>query len=375
MKKLILIMSTLLFLYSCGLKSFPNMSNNNPVQVYSEDIVKSGKIDNNTIKNLLVDSSSIEDLFKKLYNDNITIISNYYYDWTLIGIPKYSNTDFYQILKEYCAIKTNNNYYTMLSDYKGKILTKGFCYSDKIQSEESRPYHTTDDKSKKLLYITEDITKLVNKYGSYANVTAKSFFNNKYETRIITTNNDYNFYSIKSHVDYYDEQRIMTEYKLQLDKQYTDINTIKYLDGKNSKIDIHIGFVYMENIPNKIKFTIKTEKGFTRKIDDFIGPLYINNVPYHYTYTYKHQDDFCPYNQKDKSILLFPNSKCYFEINIDKIQDIPKNIATLTNFKYVSKYDKTKLNKTTFWDEAYGSYQERFEEYIPMKKNMELLYK
>ena len=351
------------------------MSNNNPVQVYSEDIVKSGKIDNNTIKNLLVDSSSIEDLFKKLYNDNITIISNYYYDWTLIGIPKYSNTDFYQILKEYCAIKTNNNYYTMLSDYKGKILTKGFCYSDKIQSEESRPYHTTDDKSKKLLYITEDITKLVNKYGSYANVTAKSFFNNKYETRIITTNNDYNFYSIKSHVDYYDEQRIMTEYKLQLDKQYTDINTIKYLDGKNSKIDIHIGFVYMENIPNKIKFTIKTEKGFTRKIDDFIGPLYINNVPYHYTYTYKHQDDFCPYNQKDKSILLFPNSKCYFEINIDKIQDIPKNIATLTNFKYVSKYDKTKLNKTTFWDEAYGSYQERFEEYIPMKKNMELLYK
>ena len=68
----------------------------------------------------------------------------------------------------------------MLSDYKGKILTKGFCYSDKIQSEESRPYHTTDDKSKKLLYITEDITKLVNKYGSYANVTAKSFFNSKY---------------------------------------------------------------------------------------------------------------------------------------------------------------------------------------------------
>ena len=164
MKKLILLLSILLFIYSCGAKSFPDMSKNNPVQVYSEDIVKNGKIDNNTIKTLLASSGNIEELLKTLYNDNV-IIKSYYDDWILIGIPKYSNTDFYQILKDYCAVKTNDNYYTILTDYTGKILTKGFCYSGKIQLKESRHYYASGEKSKKLLYITEDINKLIKKYG------------------------------------------------------------------------------------------------------------------------------------------------------------------------------------------------------------------
>lgn len=379
MKKLILLLSILLFIYSCGAKSFPDMSKNNPVQVYSEDIVKNGKIDNNTIKTLLASSGNIEELLKTLYNDNV-IIKSYYDDWILIGIPKYSNTDFYQILKDYCAVKTNDNYYTILTDYTGKILTKGFCYSGKVQLKESRHYYASGEKSKKLLYITEDINKLIKKYGIRSgNTTSKSFFGNNYETFLITNNQDYNFYSIQSSADYRNEKRLVEEYKLQLDKQYTDINTIKYLDGKSSTMDITINFEDQNNIPEKIIFTVRTKKGFTRKIDDFIGVLYINNKPYHYIYTYTHYDTNCPYNQNSKSFLLLPNGECSFEIDIEEIQNLPEQIDKITNLKYVSKYGTVKLNKTTIWDKAYSDKNkirsDKYDEYMPMTKKMELLYK
>lgn len=352
MQKIILISLITLLLCGCGLKSFPNMSIDNPVQVYSEEVLTNNVVDNNKIVSIINKHDDIINVFKEIYNDNVSIKKHYdKYETYRVAIPRYANSDINKILQTYCEIKTNNNYTTKMYGIDRNIKAENFC------KEKFDEQNATTSMSN-LFYYYEDINKLA------GNAVPAGEWDREKNIKIVgaSTGLSETVYSVKEKQDDYNYYAFFTDTNLIKNKLYhvfmkeksimnRRIKTINSFQGKSEKLDVVMSFV--ENKPYRINITVKNKNKTVLQlnIDNFIGAISINNKRYDYVYNYRHNMSYCPYSKDDNSILLLPSGECYFEVNIDKLQDnFPYEFSDIKYMEYLSNYQKLKLDKVTDWD-------------------------
>lgn len=339
------------------------MSADNPVQVYSDNVVVNGQIDEEKVKQIMGKHDNVIAVLQEIYNDNVFIKE--YKDLYFVAMPKYPNTDFSKVLQEYCAIKTDNQHATTLYNAFGDIREKNFCakksfkdYKEVLSLFSDREYYQSFVNGKydvvplSLLFYAKDVD------SEYWKRDFTRWYSYTEFTYIMAR--DYQCYLFFKNVK--SKERSLNEaYVRELRSLQSLKDKVIYYTGKGSNLEVTLDFRYDYTRPTKFVFKINGN-AHPDKVEDLAAAILIENKKYSYVYRYNGKGS-CSYDATKGVLLLLPNSSCDLELEIEKMQDdFPKydQFSSIDSIVYMSKHDKITLKKVTEYDDYQGSKRKDF---------------